>query len=297
MVMFFLNDLQKLLVFGFMITSMLSIGLRSGVGELRALMRSRGYLARALVANFVLVPLVGFTLAHVFPLSPEASGALMLLACVPGGLSAIHFTSEVEGKETIAEALFVALTLTAFIVSPWVVRLVIPAAAGLDFPHGRALAFLAISILAPTCAGIVLHDRAPGLAPKLSKVLSWTSFALFVAFEIATKHVRKEAIQTLGGPAVAAMALFILGSMAIGWLLGGPDRRGRQVLTSVSSMRNTVVCLVIAKYSAMGAAALTPLVAFSLLMVIPNTLFTIINSVANRRAKAHGAHPVAQRVS
>jgi BASS family bile acid:Na+ symporter len=295
--MFVLNGLQPFLVWSFVITAMLSIGLRSGVAELRALIRSRGFLARALVANFVLVPLLAFALARAFPLSPEAAGALMLLACVPGGLSTIHFTAEVEGQETIAEALFICLTLVAVVVSPWVVRLVMPATANLDFPHGRALAFFVISILLPICVGVVLHDRSTRLAPRLSKLLSWASLALFVAFEISTHGLRKEALNGVGWPAVTAMVLFVLASMAVGWLLGGPHRHGRQVLASVTSMRNAVVCLIIARYSALGAAVVTPLIAFSLLMVTPNTLFTILNAVWNRRARARGAHSPAPGVS
>jgi len=289
--MFVLNDLQKLLLFSFLITSMLSIGLRSGVAELRALIKSRGFMVRALVANFVFVPLLGFALARVFPLAPEAAGALMLLACVPGGLSAIHFTAEVKGQETIAEALFVVLSLAAVLVSPWVVRFVIPATAELDFPHGRALTFFAISILVPICAGVVLHDRSRGLAPKLSKALSWASLVLFVAFEIVTHDIRKDALRSIGWPAVAAMVLFVLGSMAIGWLMGGPERRGRQVLASVSSMRNAIVCMIIARYSGVGVSALAPLIAFSLLMVTPNTLFTLANAIWSRKASARDTTP------
>lgn len=287
--MFVLPNLAKILVFSFLITSMLSIGLRSGIAELRALIGARGFLVRALVANFVLVPLLGFALARMVPLPPETAEALILLACVPGGLSAIHFISHVKGRETMAEALFALMSLAAVVVSPWVLRVALPASAEMNFPHGRTLAFVLIAILAPLCAGLVLHDRSPDLAPKLSKILSWVSLVLFIAFEIVTKNLRHEAIHRLGWPAVGVMVLFIVASMAIGWLLGGPDRRSRQVLAAVTSMRNTAVCLIVVRYSALGDAALTPLIAFSLLMVTPNTLFSIGNAIWNKRAAAHSA--------
>jgi len=287
--MFVLNDLQKLLVLAFLVTSMLSIGLRSGAAELRAMVQARSFLGRALVANFVLVPLLGFALARLLPLPPGTAAALVLLACVPGGLSTIHFTAKVKGEETMAEALFVLMTLAAVLVSPWVVRMAMPAAAGVGFPHGSALAFVVLAILVPVCAGVVVHDRSPARAPKFSRILGYVSLLPFVAFMIATKSFRKEAMQSLGGWALVAMLLFIVASMAIGWLLGGPHARSRQVLATVTSMRNTAVCLLIARDSPLGVAALTPLIAFSLLMVTPNTLFALANALWGRRSRGRGA--------
>ena len=284
-----LTDLQKLLLLCFVGTSMLSIGLRSGITELRAVARARGFITKALLANFLLVPLLGFGLAHMLRLPPETAGALILLACVPGGLNAIHFTSKVEGEATVAETLFALMTIAAVVGSPWVVRLVLPATAGLDFPHGRALAFVVGSILVPMGAGIFFHDRSPALALKLSKILGYVSLVPFVALTILTKSFRKEAVHRIGGPAVGAMLLFIVASMAIGWLLGGPARRTRQILATVTSMRNTVVCLIIAENSPLGVAAMPPLIAFSLLMVAPNTILTIANAIWSRKERARRA--------
>jgi hypothetical protein len=87
------------------------------------------------------------------------------------------------------------------------------------------------------------------------------------------------------------MMLFVVVSMAIGWVMGGPNRRSRQVLATVTSMRNTAVCLIIARNSPVGAAAFTPLIAFSLLMVTPNTLFTLGNAVWGRMTGARGTQP------
>jgi predicted Na+-dependent transporter len=218
------------------------------------------------------------------PLPPETAGAIILLACLPGGLSAIHFTASVKGEETMAAALFVLMGLTAVLISPWVVRFVMPATAELDFPHGRVLGFVAISILAPICTGIVLHDHAPVFAPKLSRVLGFVSLVPFIAFTLVTRAFQKGAMHGLGGPAIAAILLFILASMAIGWLMGGPGLRSRQVLATVTSMRNTVVCLINAKNAPLGDAALTPLIAFSLLMGTPNTVLALANAIWSRKS-------------
>lgn len=287
--MFVLDELQRLLVLAFLVTSMLSIGLRSGAAEIRALIGERNFVAKALVANFVLVPLLALALTRLLPLPPGPGAALLLLACVPGGLSAIHFTAKVKGQETMAEALFALMTLAAVLVSPVVVRMALPAVAGVDFPHGRALAFVVLAILVPICAGVVVHDHSPGRAAKISRILGYASLVPFVAFMIDTKTFRKEAIESLGGPVLVAMLLLVAGSMACGWLLGGPHARSRQVLATVTSMRNTAVCLLIARDTPLGAAVWTPLIAFSLLMVTPNTLFALGIALWGRRSRRRGA--------
>jgi hypothetical protein len=62
-------------------------------------------------------------------------------------------------------------------------------------------------------------------------------------------------------------------------------------------MRNTAVCLIIARGSQLGAAAFTPLIAFSLLMVAPNTLFTLGNIIWGRKTGPRGTQPRKEAVS
>jgi BASS family bile acid:Na+ symporter len=89
--------LPRILTLPFLITAMLSVGLQTTAGDLRALLRSQGFLWRALLANFVAVPIVGIVLARTLPLKPEAATALLLLACIPGGISALQFTTKIKG--------------------------------------------------------------------------------------------------------------------------------------------------------------------------------------------------------
>ena len=65
---------------------------------------SKGLLLRSLLANFVAVPIVGIVLARTLPLKPEAATALLLLACTPGGISALQFTTKIKGASFFAES-------------------------------------------------------------------------------------------------------------------------------------------------------------------------------------------------
>jgi predicted Na+-dependent transporter len=279
---FLLSGPEKLLAVTFLVTTLLSVGLRTGVAEVRALLASRALLTRMLLANFVVVPLLGFAIARSFALPPPTTGALLLLACIPGGLSAMQFTSKVKGEEALAGAMLVVLNLLALAVSPLIVRLAEPAGVDLALPYGL-LAFLAPWVLVPLGAGIATRELWPQTAAALAKVTGIVGVLAFVVFMTVTKSARKEALQSVGGPAVLAMALLIAGSMLAGWVLGGPTRESRQVSANATSMRNAALCLAMARGAQTGDAV-TPLVAFSLLMVPPNMLLMLAGSILTKRA-------------
>ena len=284
--MFLLNTTEKLLILVFFVSSMLSIGMQTHVSDLRSLLASRGLLLRTLLANFVVVPLVGVALALLLPLQPHVAGALVLLACTPGGLSAVQFTSQVKGSEPLAGAMLGLLSLLAVFVSPLLLKLVLPGNVQMVIPYGNALVVFVVFLILPLLAGMLLLGQAPGAATKLSKLLALAGVVAFIAFMVVTGEFRKAAVGEIGGAAVGAMLVFIFAAMAIGWFLGGPTRDSRQILATATSMRNAALCLAIVESSAPGHAVLVPLIAFSLLMVPTNMLFTIYGKVqAKRKAR------------
>lgn len=279
-----LNAPEKLLVLLFLVATMLGIGLRAGAASLSSLFTSRSFLVRALAANFVVVPLLGLAIALFWPLAPGCVGAIVLLACVPGGLGSVQFTSRIKGEEALPGAVLVLLNVSALLLSPWILRVVLPPGMALIVPYGAAFWFLVVSILLPLGVGILLHDKAPRVAPAMSKAFAIVGGVAFIAFMLVARSFRKEAVASIGVPAVGAMALLIAGSMVIGWIMGGPGRGTRQLLATATSMRNAALCLAVAYNTPTGDTVMTPLIAFSMLMVPPNLLFTLYGTIRSRRS-------------
>ena len=287
--MFLLNTTEKILIIVFLVTSMLSIGMQTRISDLRSLVASKNLLVRALIANFVVVPIIGTAVALLLPLQPHVSGALLLLACTPGGLSAIQFTSKVKGRASLAGAVLFLLSLIALFISPLILMLMLPETVQLVIPYSRTLLFFLMYLLLPLLAGMLLLGKFPGAATKLSKLMALVGVIVFVAFMVATGSYRQAMAGEIGLAAVGTMLLFILISMAVGWFMGGPTRDSRQILATSTSMRNAVLCLAIVESTSSGHAVLVPLIAFSLLMVPPNMLFTIYSAVQAKRKARHAA--------
>ena len=287
--MFPLNASERLLVVVFLFCTMLSVGMQSSIVGMRALLASKGLVFRTLLANFVLVPLVGIVLIRLIPLSHAGAGALLLLACVPGGVAAIKYTSKVKGEASQAGATLILLSLLSLLVSPFLLRMALPANVGFSLPYDRSLVFLAALILLPLGVGLLVRDRSPGMAGKLPGILGIVGTVAFIVFMSVTKLFRKEALRSVSIPAVGAMLALLIAAMAIGWFLGGPTRKSRQILATSTSMRSAALCLAIANSSPSGQALIAPLLGFTLLMVPPNLLFTLYHTLRAKRVAKRAA--------
>jgi BASS family bile acid:Na+ symporter len=248
------------------------------------LLRSKGFLLRSLVANFVAVPIVGIVMARTLPLKPEAATALLLLACTPGGISALHFTPKIKGASLFAGSSAFLLAFVAVFLSPALLTLVLPGDISVGIPYGRALLFVLGYLLLPLVAGILVRSRAEGLAEKLSKPCLITSAVLFVAVVVLLLGLRKEAMNAVGKEALFYMLLFIVISMTVGWFMGGPAKETRPLLATVTGMRHVALCLLIALHSFPDRAVQAPLLAFSALMVPPSMLLTAYMVIRSRKA-------------
>ena len=97
-----LEPLPKILTYVFLVSTMLAIGLTVTWTEILTAVRGRHLMGRILLANLVLIPIVGYLLILIFPLSPGIKLGIALLALAPGGLTAIQFTDKVKGSLAFA---------------------------------------------------------------------------------------------------------------------------------------------------------------------------------------------------
>jgi bile acid:Na+ symporter, BASS family len=275
--------LPRSLTLLFLITAMLGVGLQTTAGDLRSLLKSKGLVYRALLANFVAVPIVGIVLARTLPFKPEAASALLLLACTPGGISALQFTTKIKGASLFAGSSAFLLSFVAVFLSPALLTLVLPGDISVVIPYGRASLFVVVFLLLPLVAGTLVRSRWERPAEKLSKLCVILSAVIFVVVIGLLMGRRKGAMDAVGKEALIYMLLFIIISMAVGWFLGGPAKETRPVLATVSGMRHVGLSILIALNVFPDPAVQTALLAFSALMVPPNTLLTIYMVIRSRK--------------
>ena len=98
----------------------------------------------------------------------------------------------------------------------------------------------------PLLAGCYIQKQYPQLSERIRKPVVIISNVAFVALILLTMAVKKGALKEIGWHTVAALLVLIVGSMIIGWLLGGPEKGMRRVAAANTSMRNAALCLMLA---------------------------------------------------
>ena len=277
---------SKALIIVFLLSTMISIGLEVTLKEIMLAASNKRLFIRALFANFILVPLLGLGIARILPMPTNIETGFLLLAAAPGALFAINFTRKTQDSVPFAAALLFSLTVLSLVVTPFLAQLLLNVDQPVTLHYDRAVQVLFLYVLVPILAGLGLNRWANPMALRLRKPLSACAGVSFVLVTVLTMGLKSAATKQIGMNGLLAMLLLIAASMVIGWMLGGPDRGTRRVLTVNTSMRNVALALAIASRSFPGADVDVGVVVFSALMVPPNLLFTIYQS---RRAKKLGA--------
>jgi BASS family bile acid:Na+ symporter len=273
----------------FVVVVMFSIGLRTSGGELLNIVRDRALFARTLLANCLLIPAIGFLLVHVFPLKPDATIGILLLAAIPGTPIALQFTRKVKTRLAFAAAMTFVLSLVSIAVTPLAIEAIPQAAQRNERPVLILIANIALYIALPLCAGVWAARCAPKIAPRLVMPLGLVATLAFMFLMSETRLMRRQAFNAIrGGGTVLAMFLLLLLSMLIGWLIGGPDRETRRILATATGMRSVIVVLYIARYCFPGTHVYMIPIVYLSLMVPTNLLFHLAFTVWYKLRPAEG---------
>jgi predicted Na+-dependent transporter len=240
----------KLPVFALMFA--LGLGLK---GDWLALLRSRsGLMARLLLGSCLLVPL--FTLVVLkgplgAAVAPPAQLAIALMALCPSAPLTLRKAKEHGGDRDLAALLQVLAALTAIVSIPLLADL-FRSSFGVQGWHiePQQVAKQIISVqLLPLGLAVLVRRWRPDLANRLEapieKLAGLLLMLLIVVVLIKTFPLLAGYIPA-NGPALLVMVLVVLGSLVVGYGLGGPGRRDRVTGSLLTSMRNPGLALLFA---------------------------------------------------
>ncbi|HEV7178709.1 MAG TPA: hypothetical protein VGN11_02495 [Candidatus Baltobacteraceae bacterium] len=238
----------KLLAILMIVSTMLGAGLQVDVRRIADTLRQYGLLARALLANFVLVPLVAVVLVRIFRVDVGAATGIVLMSMAPGVPFLVNSAGRKEGGSlsfalTIAFC-FAALSVVTVPVTMW---LVLPHTADAQLPVGSFLTTLVLFQLVPLIVGAVVAPRLSQVsADKAVQILHLVFFAAaLVLVALVFPRLAGYVASIYGfGRLLIIMAIGLF-SLAVGWLLGGPAQDYRRTLSIGTLMRNIGLCALI----------------------------------------------------
>lgn len=238
-----LESLARLAVLVFVVASMLAMGLSLTLDQIATPLRNTRRVAKALLANFVVVPLVAFGILLVVPLSEPQSIGLVLLATAAGAPFLPTLVQAAKGDVAFGVGLMVLLMVVTVAYVPLVLPLLLP---GVEVNPLDIASSLVVLMLLPLAAGLVIRSRYAGVASTLQPTMAQTASTSLVLLMVLMLVLNFENIVgVIGTGLIVALLVLVVLSLAAGYVLGGPTVETRSVVGLGTAQRNISAALVV----------------------------------------------------
>lgn len=238
------TTLASLSVMVFVIGSMASMGLSLKLKQITSSLKNTRLVIMALVVNFILVPLVAFGITLLFPLDEPLRIGLILLSTAAGAPFLPKLAEAAKGDAALSVGLMVLLMVVTILYLPVVLPLLLSGVAVNPWEIAQSLILL---MLLPLTLGLLINARYEEIAAKLQPVFSQASnTALMLLLVLGLVLNFREMISLVGSFGFIAAVLFLITSLAIGYLLGGSEGKTKSVMGLGTAQRNIAAALVVA---------------------------------------------------
>lgn len=221
------------------------------------------------VAQFVIMPLVGLGVSVLLQLPPELAVGVILVGCAPGGTSSNVITYLSKADTALSVTMTSISTLLAPIFTPlltlWLAGSYLPIAAG-----DMAMSIVKM-VLVPVIAGIVIRLLLGSLVDRIMPALPWVSVAGISLVVVAVVSGSTEAIISAGALVLLAVVLHNGIGYLAGYWLARLLRQGERAARTTSievGMQNS------------GLAATLAASAFSPAAALPGAIFSIWHNLS-----------------
>ncbi|WP_129360760.1 MULTISPECIES: bile acid:sodium symporter family protein [Micrococcaceae] len=166
------------------------------------------------VAQFVIMPLLGFVISWALQLPPALAVGVILVGCCPGGTASNVVSYLAKGDV----ALSVAMTSISTLIAPFLTPLLAIWLAGERMNVSGSDMMLSILevVLIPVVLGLVVRWLAPGVVLRVTPALPWVSVAAISVIVAIVVAGSAEAIVSAGLLVLLAVILH----NGLGYLLG-----------------------------------------------------------------------------
>ena len=275
MVMDLLNKVATTALLGFVVSSMMAMGVGFTIRQIIDALRDVRLVLLALLANFVVMPLGALALDKMLQLDEPLGVGLLLLGAAAGAPFLPKLTELVKGNLPFAVGIMVLLAVGTVGYLPLVLPLLLP---GVAVNSEKIAGWLFLLTLLPLAIGLAVRARCGKVAARVKAVLDWVSNITLVpmVFLLAAANIDK-ILHLFGTRGV--LAGFLLIALGIGWMLGGPGIDTRRALALGTGQRNIAAALVVESESFSDPSVVIMVIAVTIVGLL--TLLPLCHVLAN----------------
>lgn len=254
-----------------LIVMMLTTGMAVRFSDVYQVCRNVDLLARAAIANYIIVPAAAVALLHLFHAGPMIAAGVLVVAACPGAPYGPPLTALARGQVVCSVGIMVFLAGSSAIVAPLLLRFLLPLLArdtALRIDVLRIVGTLFGTQLLPLTAGIWIGDRHPQLASKLKPFAGVLSLALNIVLVILIFVLQFQMLAEIRPRGYFGMSSLLLATIAAGWIASAHMKTSAKTLVLATSVRNVGVALVITTSCFAGTPAISSATAYGLFQTL-----------------------------
>lgn len=267
-----LQQFANLSVLIYIITTMLSMGLKFFPKQFLEPLKNKNLILKSLAANFIFVPILTYIILQVIPLQPGLAIGLVLMSTAAGSPFMLKLVQFMKADIAYAVGLMLILSIVTLIYMPLVLSILLPTVSVNHLSIAVSLLFL---IFIPLISGTIVKWRYNRIAEIIQPTFNQISnIFIFVVVVLYLVLNYQDFLAVFGTGALIASLIFILAAFLIGYLLGGPSQDTKPVLGLGTAMRNSSAAFVVAlanfssEYNVMAMIIVVYTLSIILMMII-----------------------------
>jgi predicted Na+-dependent transporter len=278
-----LNTLYNLMGLVFVLGTICSMGLSLTIKQITGPLRDARFVIIALLANFVVPPILAFILIQIFSLDESLAVGLMLVS-LAAGAPALPKTAVFAKVDTAAATgLMVLLVVVTIIVMPIALPLLLT---GISVTFWDIAAGLVYLILIPLAISLFVRARYPeAAASALPHFAQASNLSLLILLVLMVVLNFSDVVGLLGSGGLLASLILVILTVVGGYLLGSLGKAGSWLQALGAGQRNIAAAMVVATMN-FGNDEVVMVVVYSLIVMV---VLIPLALELGKRAKAAGA--------
>ena len=197
---------------------MFGMGTSMGLKDFAVVIRTPKGVLIGVCSHFIIMPLIGFTLAKLSGLPPEIAAGIILIGCSPNGLASNVISYLAKANLALSITITAVSTLLAPFVTPFLMKWLAGA-----FVHINALSMMwdiIKMVIIPIGGGIIFNKIFSGKAGWLDKAMPIVSMAGIACIIVIITAAGRNSLLTIGPLLVVFVLLHNLSGYTLGYWTG-----------------------------------------------------------------------------
>ncbi|MFM9367752.1 bile acid:sodium symporter family protein [Streptomyces sp. Da 82-17] len=248
---------------------MFCMGLTMTPADFKGVAKRPWVVLLGLCAQYLVMPGLGWLIAHALSLPPQLAAGVILVGCAPGGTASNVVTYLARGDVALSVSVTSVSTLLAPLLTPALTLLL--AGAFLPIDAGTMTTDILKTVLLPVLAGLAVRLLAGRYVDRVLGALPWLSAATISVIVAVVVAGSATAIKSAAAVVFLAVVLHNGLGLTLGYLVGKAARLGQPASRALAfevGLQNS------------GLAASLATAHFSPLAALPAAVFSVWHNVS-----------------